>query len=130
MKEVIILFAMIFCHIADDFYLQGIMKEMKQKTWWRERTDKELYEYDYIIVLFLHAFSWTCMIHVPVILPMVISGVYCGGHWFFITFMINWAIHAIVDDEKANKLSINLVADQTIHIAQVVLTWVVYMMFL
>jgi len=130
MKEVIILFAMIFCHIADDFYLQGIMKEMKQKAWWREQTDKELYRNDYIVVLFLHAFSWTCMIHVPVILPMVLSGEYINPAWPLLIFAINWTIHTVVDNEKANKLSINLVADQMIHIAQVVLTWIVYTMIL
>jgi hypothetical protein len=38
---VLIFFAMCFCHIVDDYYLQGILASMKQKNWW---TKQESYE--------------------------------------------------------------------------------------
>ena len=37
MTEIYILFAMIFAHIVDDFYLQGILAKMKQKDWWEKQ---------------------------------------------------------------------------------------------
>ena len=48
MKSVLILFAMIFCHIVDDYYLQGILASMKQKAWWQKQESYcEKYKYDY-----------------------------------------------------------------------------------
>ena len=32
----IILIIMIFLHIVDDFYLQGVLAKFKQKDWWKE----------------------------------------------------------------------------------------------
>ena len=34
-KEML-LFFMMFCHVVDDFYLQGILAQMKQESWWKE----------------------------------------------------------------------------------------------
>lgn len=31
--KLLILATMIFCHIADDYYLQGILAQMKQRSW-------------------------------------------------------------------------------------------------
>jgi hypothetical protein len=38
---------------------------------------------------------------------------------FGIIFSLNVIIHAIVDNEKANKFRINLWVDQLIHLAQI-----------
>jgi hypothetical protein len=57
---------MLFCHIVDDYYLQGILALMKQKTWWKKQTLNSLYKYDYIMALCEHAFSWTFMIFLPI----------------------------------------------------------------
>jgi hypothetical protein len=39
-------------------------------------------------------------------------------------FGLNWGIHVIIDDLKANQLKINLITDQLIHIGQVIFTGV------
>lgn len=132
MLDTLVLFAMIFCHITDDFYLQGIMKDMKQKDWWRKQTTDKKYDWDYLVVLLLHGFSWTFMIH----LPVVVYGLYVGTltdiatHLFLILFTLNWLIHVIIDDTKANAKKINLVIDQSVHVIQVVLTWLIYISIL
>ena len=46
--------------------------------------------------------------------------------FLIISIVINTIIHALVDNEKANKFRINLIQDQLIHIVQVVVTWSVY----
>ena len=56
---VILLLSMIFCHIVDDYYLQGFLASAKQKSWWEKNLPNKLYKNDYIIALFEHAFSWT-----------------------------------------------------------------------
>lgn len=110
---------MIFCHIFDDYYLQGWLASAKQKMWWKKNAPDELYKYDYIAALFMHSFSWTFMIMlVPTIYIVV-----CGGTWSPIIFIVNLVIHIIVDDMKANKKKINLIQDQAIHMIQILATW-------
>lgn len=40
--KILILFTMIFCHIVDDYYLQGWLASAKQKSWWK-RTHQRNY---------------------------------------------------------------------------------------
>ena len=124
----IILIAMLFCHIIDDYYLQGWLASAKQKKWWEENAPDSLYKNDYKVALLVHSFSWAFSINLPVlvyalffqILPTIILP-YC------ILLVVNMIIHCIVDDLKANKLKINLIADQSIHLCQILISWVVYM---
>ena len=41
-------------------------------------------------------------------------------------FVCNVIIHAFVDNLKANDKEINLAADQSIHLVQIVITWLVF----
>lgn len=122
MKYSLLLLAMIFMHIVDDYYLQGVLAKMKQKSWWQHNAPDELYKYDYIPALTAHAFSWTFMITLPILIQT-----HWQPHWAIILmFGINVVVHAITDDFKANKHKLNLFGDQAIHLAQVLVTWLVY----
>lgn len=116
--KLFILFVMIFAHIVDDYYLQGILASLKQKTWWEnQKSYKPMYKYDYIVALIMHAFSWSFMISLPIL--------YLGfTKWIAVAIILNTIIHGIVDDFKANKGKINLIVDQSIHIIQIVITWI------
>lgn len=114
-----IFLTMIFLHIVDDYYLQGILAQMKQKKFWKEQAPDELYKYDYIWALIMHAFSWTFMIMLPLIFVSPISPA------FYVIFVINLTVHAYVDNLKANKHKINLWQDQLIHLAQIILTFII-----
>lgn len=122
MNNVWIILTMIFFHIVDDYRLQGILASMKQKKWWKQQEQyNDKYKYDYIVALLMHSFSWTFMIMLPI-------AFYYGFRLsvpFIVIFVLNVAIHCIVDDLKANKLKINLVLDQTIHIIQIIITAIV-----
>ncbi len=49
MNNFFVILLMIFCHIVDDYYLQGILAKMKQKMWWKENAPDNIhYKYDYI----------------------------------------------------------------------------------
>lgn len=117
---VLTLFAMIFFHIMDDFVLQRDLALYKQKQWWKENYPEKLYENDYITALLIHSFSWTFMIHIPVVLFTYNN---LNIAYFAMSFFINAVIHAITDDIKANKRKISLTADQLIHLLQITLTW-------
>lgn len=117
---------MLFCHIVDDYYLQGWLASAKQKSWWENNCPKPLYKYDYIAALYEHAFSWTFMIHLPLIAVMIVTGKYITVPLFTLVFALNWVIHILTDNAKANKMLINLIQDQLIHVFQIFLTWVVY----
>ena len=125
----LILIGMIFCHIVDDYYLQGILASMKQKEWWKKNAPDDLYKYDYIMALFMHSFSWAFSIMIlPVVYDFIVN--YNDENWLIILlFVLNVMTHAIVDDLKANKKMINLIQDQTIHLLQIILTWL-YIVFL
>lgn len=121
----IILISMIFCHIVDDYYLQGWLASAKQKSWWEQNAPDKLYKYDYIAALFMHSFSWTFM----VMLVPTVRVVLFGGTWYPLLFAGNVMIHMFVDDLKANKKRINLIQDQSIHMLQILWTWL-YMIVL
>ena len=123
-NNIFILLLMIFLHIIDDYKLQGILANMKQKKWWTEQKEyKDMYKYDYIIALITHSFSWTFMI----MLPIAFAFSFNIG-WWVIAYILNMIIHAFVDNLKANRFKINLVIDQTIHLAQIILTWLVFIL--
>jgi len=120
--KLLVLFCMMFCHVIDDFYLQGILAKMKQQSWWKENAPDKMYEHDYIVALIIHAFSWSFMISVPVF--------FVGKNYIFICFMIivNMFLHALIDDLKANQRKINLIHDQVTHFLQILVTWGVLVM--
>lgn len=65
------LISMIFCHIVDDYYLQGWLASAKQKEYWRKQENySEKYKNDYIAALFMHSFSWGFMIMLPIAYSM------------------------------------------------------------
>lgn len=115
-----ILLAMIFFHIVDDYYLQGWLASAKQKRYWKELPSySEKYKFDYIAALLMHAFSWTFMVMLPVASVFKFN----PGIEFFVAFAVNFAVHAITDNAKANLMKINLVQDQTIHVIQIIVTF-------
>ena len=107
--SILILFSMIFCHIVDDYYLQGILASMKQKEWWKENYPGKFYKDDYLVALFMHSFSWSFMIMLVPTVYLLLNNIY--NIRIIILFIINLIIHAATDNLKANKRKINLVAD-------------------
>lgn len=118
MSKFFIFILMVFCHVVDDYYLQGILASMKQRQWWVDNAPKELYQHDYKVALVMHAFSWAFMIMLPIAVHMNFQPTLR----FFVALAVNMIIHAFVDDLKANKMKINLIEDQTAHIVQIVIT--------
>ena len=123
-NNIFILFLMIFLHIIDDYKLQGILASMKQKKWWTEQREyKDLYKHDYIIALITHSFSWSFMIMLPIAVVL-----HFNIGWWLIVYIVNMIIHAFVDNLKANAFKINLVTDQLIHIVQIIITWIIFIL--
>ena len=111
---------MILLHIINDFNLQGILANMKQKSWWlKQEGYEDFYQDDYKIALIIHSLSWAIMITIPLwILPI---------HELAITIavVLNAAIHYYFDDLKCNQMKINLYTDQTMHLLQILFTWLI-----
>jgi hypothetical protein len=112
---------MIFFHIGDDYYLQGWLASAKQKSYWQENAPDSLYKYDYIWALIMHSFSWAFM----VMLPIAYSIDFAIGIDFIVIFAINVAVHAFTDNCKANWKLISLIHDQTVHMFQIIFTFIV-----
>lgn len=120
MHIVMLLILMIFAHIVDDYYLQGVLAKLKQKGTWKNLGGK--YKWDYIPALICHAFSWSVLI----MLPIFWLSQFNPEWWLYLVFVVNVAIHAVVDDQKANRQSINLIVDQAIHLGQILVTWLLF----
>ena len=114
---------MILCHIIDDFVLQqACLSKLKTKEFWEQFKDwYGLYKNDYLVGLFIHALSWAIMIHLPVMFMLKPND---GA--LFASVVINMLIHAIIDNAKANKRTINLVADQILHFVQIFITFLCF----
>ena len=123
--KILMLLIMIFLHIVDDYYLQGVLARMKQKSFWRENAPDKLYKNDYKVALLTHGFSWTFMVMLPVTITMMVSNNY-HTVLYIIIFIINMLLHATIDHLKANIHTINLIQDQTCHIAQIVAIWSIF----
>lgn len=122
MNMFVVLILMLFFHVVDDYYLQGVLAKMKQQKFW-EGTGRK-YKNDYMAALYAHAFSWTFMITLPLLLVFSWN----PPAWFYGAFIFNWGIHAMVDDYKCNLLKINLVQDQLVHVGQILFTWILYVL--
>lgn len=130
MVKILLLLAMIFLHIVDDYYLQGWLASAKQKSWWEQNAPDELYKYDYIMALFMHSFSWTFIV---MIIPSLfalsrvintgIDNINIVSGQIILTFVVHLIMHIIVDNAKANLKKINLIQDQLIHLIQITTIW-------
>ena len=122
MNAIFVLLWMLFFHVVADYNLQGWLASAKQKTWWEENCKFEMYKYkyDYICALIMHSISWTFM----VMLPIAYYQGFDINKTFTILFIINTLSHAVIDDQKANRKTINLWHDQLFHIMQIILTFV------
>lgn len=125
MNKMFLLLLMIFLHIVDDYYLQGWLASAKQKKYWEDNAPEELYKNDYKWALFMHGFSWTFMIMLPIAFMMKFHIDYI----FIIYFIANIIVHAAVDNLKANKLEINLIEDQMSHMLQIIVTFIFLVVF-
>lgn len=123
MNPIFIFLLMIFCHIVDDYYLQGWLASAKQKSYWKKNAPDPLYKYDYIWALLMHSFSWSFMI----MLPIAYMNGFNINDVFVSVFIFNVTIHAYTDHMKANKKWINLWVDQNIHLLQIIITFCVFL---
>ena len=110
---------MLFCHVLDDYVLQGILANLKQKSFWEKNAPDEMYRYDFIVALIMHSLSWTFMVQ----LPLAIAYHFNPPGMYYFLFPINMLVHGVTDHLKANAHKINLIADQTIHVMQIIVTY-------
>lgn len=71
--------------------------------------------------LLMHSLEWCLMIN----LPLILLGA-PGDVFLILSVILNTGIHYLVDDLKANKLKINLIQDQSIHLCQILITYGIY----
>ena len=116
--------AMLFFHIFDDFYLQGVLANMKQKKWWRDNIPGKMYSDDYKMALFVHAFSWSFVMSSPLFVYAIYLNNSDAMLALFCFYILNTFFHMLIDNCKANLRTINLVADQSFHMMQVFFTWI------
>ena len=132
---------MILLHIVEDFHLQGILANMKQKKWW----DKQIvdfppkkankYRKDYIISLAIHSLENSIFIT----LPIIINDLYYtftvnkdNSLWiaWVIDIWVNSYNHYLIDNLKCNKMKINLIIDQLLHLVMIVFIWLCHWKYL
>ena len=80
------------------------------------------------MALFMHSFSWAFMIMlVPSVYTLITTtNINNASLAIALVFLTNLCIHMVVDNSKANLKKINLVQDQLNHLAQILITWVAF----
>ena len=132
MHYALLLPIMIFLHIIDDFVVQGILAKMKQRQWWKDQTKhmdhehQEMYRYDWTVALLAHAFEWSFMIMLPILVYSYNTMDMKQLVLYMMNLCGNTLIHAYIDHNKCNLLVINLITDQSCHIAQIFVTWMMW----
>ncbi len=130
LKPFLLMSAMIFLGIVDDFYLQGILAKLKQKEWWEKNAPDKLYEDDYIVALVRHAFSWSFLMSSPLLILSILynsNGLMCV---LAISYILNTLLHAVIDNAKANRKKISLFIDQSLHLFQILWLWLISLVFI
>ena len=121
MPNISILLFMIFFHIIDDYCLQAFcLNTLKQKKFWQENAPEDMYKNDYIFALFMHGFSWSMAVHIPLFLTEIYPVLFAPS------VIINSIIHGYIDNLKANKKKLNLIQDQLLHIGQILIIFIIY----
>lgn len=127
------LFALVLAlHHLADYNLQGALCHLKQESFWRkacrecewcsETVAFRKYGRDYRAGLACHALYWTLVTYAPLIFHPLTPSAFAWG-----LIIANSAFHYWVDDLKANRWRINLVQDQLLHLAQICVTFAVWL---
>lgn len=129
----LLLLLMFFSHLIADYNLQGILADLKQRSWWTRTFTKEFvqkhYPVDYITALIEHSFMWsTC-----IMIPLLAYSLFLPHNPHAIVYLCsailtNTGFHAIIDHQKANEGSISLTTDQLLHTAQIFATWLLFIL--
>lgn len=135
MDKILLLFIMLFMHVFADYQMQGILANMKQKSWWKSQVpevDKTKYKNDYKAALLAHSFEWAFVMMLPILYNIYYRLWGFDGHSvlvgsvYILLLALNTIVHYEIDDAKANKRQINLKEDQMLHVGQVVFTWLAF----
>ena len=121
-------------HVFADFTLQGLFGNLKSKFWWMDACNnlkgivskKVVYskcKRDFMAGLLIHSAYWALITFFPI-------WYFCESDVKMLAVLVpNVAIHYFVDDLKANKLKINLIEDQLIHLGQIIVTFAAWRIF-
>ena len=120
----------ILLHFVADYTLQGCLSNLKQRKWWVDYFNNQIfslrvvhsrkYRHDYICGLVCHALYWTLVTFAPLL--WIAKGVTALA----LIVLGNTLFHAVVDHMKCNCYKINLWQDQVLHLAQIVVTYVIF----
>lgn len=64
-----------------------------------------------------------------IMLPLAIYSGFALG-WLWLAYPINTLIHMCVDDLKVNRHKLNLIQDQFIHLGQIIITAILFVILL
>ena len=135
--KIFILLLMLFMHYIEDFHLQGCLANLKQKKWWREQMNNNhyilehsIYKNDYKMALFAHSIENALFVMLPLIIDLLISEFthHLQNTWilFIPSTLLILVSHYLIDNEKANKMKINLIQDQLYHLGIILLIFISY----
>ncbi len=116
---------MLFMHCIGDFLLQKEwLANYKQKSTWEKHPQyNDKYKCDYIVPLFVHSFIYSVCINIqPLFMHWKVIGI-IPAWWAVIASTV---VHMIIDHLKANKMKINLIQDQALHIVWIDLLALIY----
>ena len=121
-ENIIVLTLMILGHLIADYPLQGWLAQAKSKLYWAGHPKQN--QKDCIAALICHGTMWGIIIFLP-----IIHFSWQIGLWWL---LLPWNIitHCVIDHLKANLKTINLWQDQLLHLCQIVITWLCWVLYI
>lgn len=125
--------SIIYAHIFADYHLQGILINLKHRSYWDDITEyldeesKDFYINDYRCPLSAHAFEWSLFIHLPILFIIFKYNIDIEMWIFLVSFIFNYITHKIVDDKRVNEYTINFSNSHYFHLFQCIDTGILWL---
>lgn len=115
----------LFMHCVGDYILQSDwLATFKQKKSWEQHPQYvPKYQHDFIVPLFVHSFIYSvCINAYPLLMDWKVAAIVPA--WCIV--IVCTLIHMFIDHCKANKMTLNLIEDQLLHLFWIVLQTMLY----
>ena len=125
--SLLILLGMLGLHIVDMFGLNLLSLKMASgKSWYTPGLTLKRSKPDSIIPLLTQGFSWSILVHVPIIALLIIENINPPTVLIFITVILQGLVHAYISNENASFRKLNFVENQILHLVQIISIFIIF----
>ena len=117
-----IYFLMLLLHVLAEFILQPLaLCKLKKKSFWEQPERQNGGTEASCMAITINSIMWTIMIMLPLMCCSLVEDLF-----ILLVFLVDMAIHAFVDEYFTNRQMLTFATTQSIYLAQITLTFLVF----